>query len=265
MITSSQNPQIKELIQLQKKPKLRKETKTFVVEGRKMIEESQGNLQKVFVSESVYEEEKETAFLKNLKRDYPFEIVSDKVLKEVSDTMTPQGMIGVAKLPEYTLDEVIKGKEGMLVLLEDLRDPGNLGTIMRTAEGAGALGVILSKDSVDLFNPKVIRSTMGSVFRVPFLYVENFKETIDAIQKEDYLLYATHLKGARYYDEEAYGKKCGVIIGNEAKGISEEVANMANCLVKIPMGGKLESLNASVAAGIMMYEVYRQRRINTIG
>lgn len=257
MISSTSNAQIKELEKLQKRAKLRKETKTFVVEGFKMVEEASDRIQKVYISESCFEKE---ADKRNLAEKYHYEVVSDKVFLEVSDTMSPQGILAIVKMPEYTIETMLQKENPLLLLLEDLRDPGNLGTIMRTAEGAGVDGVILSKDSVDLFNPKVVRSTMGSIFRVPFLYVEDFRGTLNELKKKNIALYSTHLKGTNTYTEENYKKSCGIIIGNEANGIQDDTAAMTDYLVKIPMEGSLESLNAAIAAALMMYEVYRQRR-----
>ncbi len=258
MISSTSNAQIKEIEKLQRKPKIRKETKTFVVEGKKMVEEARERIVKVYISERYYEEGGLTTELATM---HEYEVVTDKVFKEISDTMTPQGILAIVKMPEYTLEELLLNTKPNFILLEDLRDPGNLGTIMRTAEGAGVTGVILSKDCVDLFNPKVVRATMGSIFRIPFVYVDDFEETLSFLQKRGVILYATHLKGVNDYDRENYADACGIIIGNEANGITQETANRADCLVKIPMEGKVESLNAAIASGLMMYEVYRQRRV----
>lgn len=257
MISSTSNAQIKEIEKLQKKAKHRKETKTFIVEGRKMVEEADIHIVKVYISESYF---KEDGIGARLATSHAYEIVEDKIFKEVSDTKTPQGILAIVKMPEYTLEELLMKENQFFVLLEDLRDPGNLGTIMRTAEGAGVSAVILSKDSVDLFNPKVVRSTMGSIFRMPFLYVEDFPNTLLTLKKQKLVLYATDLKGTNDYNRESYAKQCGIIIGNEANGITEQTRNLADCLVKIPMEGKLESLNAAIASALMMYEVYGQRR-----
>jgi TrmH family RNA methyltransferase len=150
------------------------------------------------------------------------------------------------------------------MVLEDLQDPGNLGTIMRTGEGAGIDGVILSKGCVDIYNPKTIRSTMGSLYRVPFLYVEDLAQTIADLKAKGITFYAAHLKGERFYDEFDFTKEggCAFLIGNEGNGLKDETADLADTYLKIPMEGKLESLNAAVASSILMYEVYRQKRIN---
>jgi TrmH family RNA methyltransferase len=261
MITSSSNSQIKNLIALQSKSKVRSSQEAFVTEGVKMFAETDpSSIVKVYVSESFYSSmsSKDEAFFKN----FEYEIVSDKVLREAADTQTPQGILAIVKQPHYDFEQLICNPKANLILLEDLRDPGNMGTIIRTAEGAGVTGLIISKTSVDIFNPKVVRSTMGALYRVPFVYVEDFQDSLKRIQEENITIYASHLQANKFYDEETYEGKCGIIIGNEANGISEQSSSIANRLIKIPMEGKLESLNASVAAAILMYEVYRQRRNN---
>ncbi len=259
MISSTGNPQMKHLVQMQKKAKLRKEEQAFVIEGTKMFEEAvQGNLvKKAYFSETYWKEKAEgSSYLKQIE----YEVVTDAVLKEVSDTMTPQGVIAIVKMPQYDLNELIAREQVNLVLLENLRDPGNLGTIVRTAEGAGMNAVILSKESVDIYNPKVIRSTMGAIYRMPILYVDSFADCLINLQKNGIVIYAAHLRGKNDYDKEHYAKKAALIIGNEANGITDETTDLADCLVKIPMEGKVESLNAAIAAALLMYEIYRQKR-----
>lgn len=260
MISSTSNPQIKNLIQLQKKSKARTEQEAFVIEGIKMFEESRdgGYLIKAYVTESFYEEKRTDDpdyFL-----DFTYEVVQDSVLKEASDTLTPQGIMAVVKKPLYNLEQMILNPSANLVLLEDIRDPGNLGTILRTAEGAGVTGIILSKTSVDMYNPKVIRSTMGAIYRMPFVYADDFKETLKQIKQNNITIYAAHLAATCDYDEVNYQGKCAIMIGNEANGLSDEIAQMSNHYIKIPMAGNVESLNAAIAAAILMYEVYRQKR-----
>lgn len=255
MITSAANGQIKEIEKLQKKSKHRQETGVFPVEGRKMVLEAGDRLQKAYLSESYYN----TYGTKELG-SCEYEIVADNIFKGMSETMTPQGILGLVRMPEYSLEKLTSGERVQLLLLENLRDPGNLGTIVRTAEGAGVTGVILSRESVDIFNPKVIRSTMGSIYRVPFVYVDDFGDTLELLKKKGIILYAAHLKGEHNYDEESYGQKTGILIGNEANGLTEETAVRADRLVRIPMEGQVESLNAAIAATVFMYEIYRQRR-----
>lgn len=255
MISSIANSQIKEIEKLQKKAKHRRKTGVFVVEGMKMLQEAGNRLERAYLSESYYQ-----AFGASQLGGCDYELVADSLFKEISETMTPQGVLGLVRLPEYSLEELLAEKTVRLLLLEDIRDPGNLGTMLRTAEGAGFTGVVLSQESVDIFNPKVVRSTMGSIFRLPFVYAEDFYGTLQRLKQEEILLYGSHLKGAVGYDEEAYGERLGILVGNEAKGLTAQAASLSDRLVKIPMEGQVESLNAAVAATIIMYEIYRQRR-----
>ena len=147
-----------------------------------------------------------------------------------------------------------------VLVLENIQDPGNLGTIFRTAEAAGATGIVLSKDCVDLYNPKVIRSTMGAIFRIPFIYTDDLKGTIDELKREGITVYAAHLKGENSYDMEDYKTACAFLIGNEGNGLTEETAACADRKILIPMEGGAESLNAAVASAVLMFEAGRQRR-----
>ena len=260
MITSTSNVQIKEITALLKKNKERKEKKAFVIEGRKMFEEicqDKSRVVKAYFSES-YVKEQYTG--KNLP-DIPHEVVADSVFDAMAETVTPQGVLAIVKMPEYSLEEMIENA-GTLILLENLRDPGNLGTIIRTAEAAGVSGVILSKESVDIYNPKVIRSTMGAVYRVPFLYMDDFMTLLQDLRQQDVRLLAAHLKGQKTFDKADYSGKVGILIGNEANGLSEEASELANEKVLIPMAGSVESLNAAIAAALLMYEAFRKQKLS---
>ena len=262
MISSVSNAQIKNIIKLQAKAKERNEQGVFICEGRKIFEEARQaknvTVQKTYVSESFYEEM--TAKASDYFDGVEYEIVSDAVFKQIAETMTPQGVLAVVTKPQHSLEEMIKGDVGTYVVLEDVRDPGNLGTIVRTAEGAGVKGVILSKGCVDIFNPKVIRSTMGAIYRMPFVYAEDFLGTLEKMKQSGISVYAAHLEGAVYYDEVSYEKKTAIMIGNEGNGLTREAADAATSYIKIPMEGNVESLNAGIAAAVLMYEVYRQNR-----
>ena len=266
MITSTSNQQMKQVSLLLKKSKERKNTKSFVVEGPRMVVEAPvDTLKAVYVAES-YENNKENAILlselkdKCVKANVTYEVVADNVFKSVSDTQTPQGIMAVVAMPEYDLDQLLDGDRTHLLVLESIQDPGNLGTMVRTGEGAGVTGIIMNKTTVDLFNPKTIRSTMGSIYRVPFYVAEDLGETMKELQARGISLYAAHLKGEHSYDEEDYTKACGFLIGNEGNGLSDEIANLADAYIKIPMEGQVESLNAAISATLLMYEANRQRR-----
>lgn len=257
MITSSSNSQIKNMIQLKKKAKERNRQDVFLVEGIKMFREvPRERLQKVYVSAGFYEKQEH----KELLKDCDYEVVSDAVFDSISDTKTPQGVICLIRQYHYQLEDLTAGKAPLCMVLENLQDPGNLGTIFRTAEGAGVTGILLSKESVDLYNPKVIRSTMGSVYRMPFFYTEDLHGVLGQWKKQGIGLYAAHLKGTHTYDQEDYRKPSAFLIGNESQGLTEETANLADHYIRIPMSGQVESLNAAVASAILMYEARRQRQ-----
>ena len=185
--------------------------------------------------------------------------MADSVFDAMAETVTPQGVLAIVEMPEYSLEQMIE-KAGTLLVLEDLQDPGNLGTMLRTAEAAGVAGVILSKKSVDVYNPKVIRSTMGAVYRVPFLYVEDFKGLLCNLKEQKVRLLAAHLQGTKSFDKADYRGKVGILIGNEANGLSDEVSDLTEEKVIIPMAGNVESLNAAVAGALLMYEAFRNQR-----
>jgi len=238
-----------------KKSKARNEQALFVVEGRKMAEEIPANwLKKTYVSESFLQANE--SFLAN----WDYEVVSDSVFKAVSDTQTPQGILCLVKKPEYELEQLLAGEDTHLLILESIQDPGNLGTMLRTGEGAGISGVIMNQTTVDLFNPKTIRSTMGSIYRVPFYVAQDLKGTIQDLKKRGISVYAAHLKGTLSYDEPDYKKPTAFMIGNEGNGLSDEIADCADTYIKIPMQGQVESLNAAISATLLMYETNRQRR-----
>lgn len=254
MITSVSNEQIKKIIQLKEKAKVRRATGTFVVEGIKMFcEIPKGELVATYVSETF---EKENI---RLLKDVSYQTVSDSVFKKISDTVTPQGILSVVKQKSYSVDDIIAGRKkdkSCIVVLDRLQDPGNLGTIVRTGEGAGISGIIMSSDCADIYNPKVIRSTMGSVFRVPFAITQDLPQAVELLKHHGIVTYAAHLKG-ELYSSGVLANDCALLIGNEARGLSDAVADKADRRIKIPMEGKVESLNAAVATAILMYEAAR--------
>ena len=260
MITSANNSQVKNIIQLNQKAKARREQGLFAAEGRKMFGEAPESwIHKVYVAESLTSDE---TVMKQIRRlpEEKAEIVADNVFRQMCDTKTPQGILTVLKKPEWRMEDILKGPAPLIMILEDLQDPGNAGTIIRTGEGAGVSGVFLTKTCVDITNPKVIRSTMGSVYRMPFLYVEDVVSLKAELEQKGIRTFAAHLKGKNSYDQEDYQGGTAFLIGNEGNGLTEEAAEAADCLIRIPMCGKVESLNAAMAAGILMYEAARQRR-----
>ncbi len=257
MITSTSNPQVKRLLQLQKKSKARNEESVFLVEGLRMFSEvPKERVEKVYISESLYNRKK----LEQNLDEFPLEIMSDHVFEHVSDTKTPQGILCIVRQEKYDISNLLDIENPHFIVLDNLQDPGNLGTIVRTAEGAGVDAVFLSKESVDIYNPKTIRSTMGSIYRMPVIYIEDLLELLKTFQEKDICSYAAHLDGKNSYDKEDYKSGTAILIGNEGNGLREEVAEAADIWVQIPMKGQVESLNAAVAASVLMFEVARQRR-----
>ena len=260
MITSLTNKKIKNLVSLLQKAKARKEQDVFIVEGSKMfLEAGEEKILEVYLKEDFLEKEEKGLLLEKLERT-GYEVVSEEVFRKISDTITPQGILAVIRQYHYTPEELWKKENPLLLILEDIQDPGNLGTMVRTAEGAGVDGIIMSKNTVDIYNPKTIRATMGSVYRMPFYYSEDLQETIKKLQEKEICVYAAHLKGQQFYHKLDYRKGTAFLIGNEGNGLKEETAQLADCYMKIPMEGQVESLNAAVASVILMYEAARQRR-----
>lgn len=258
MITTSNNGKVRKILQLQKKAKLRREERVFIVEGPKMYEElPTERIESVFVSESFYRNPEN----KQLLCKYAYEVVKDAVFADMSDTKNPQGILAVAAQYRYVLKDLFpKNRPPFLLVLDTIQDPGNLGTMLRSGEAAGITGVIMNQETVDIYNPKVIRSTMGSLYRVPFFITEDLAGTLQQVKAEGVTLFAAHLQGKKNYDACGYENGCGFLIGNESGGLSEEVASMADTYIRIPMAGKVESLNAAAAAAVLMFEAARQRR-----
>lgn len=265
MITSTGNQNVKEVVQLRKKSKARSQAGVFLVEGLRMIQEvPKDRVEKLYVTEKFYQKyRQELELLQMDGKSGMTELVSDTVFAYMSDTKTPQGVLGVVRQTEYSIEELLGTGSAVMphiMILDNLQDPGNLGTIFRTAEAAGVTGIILSRDCVDIYNPKTIRSTMGAIYRMPFLYVEDLSEMIERIKAREICVYAAHLDGKNTYDKEDYCGGTAFLIGNEGNGLRKEIADCADTWIRIPMAGEVESLNAAVAASILMFEVSRQRR-----
>ena len=257
MITSTKNDQVKAVIELKKKARARNEQGLFVVEGVRMAAElPKDQVKSIYVSETFAKNPENAAIL----AEYPgYELVSDSVFAVMSDTQTPQGVLALVRQFSYGMDELLKSdRPAHLMVLENLQDPGNLGTILRAGEGAGITGLIMSRDTVDIYNPKVIRSTMGSIFRMPIVVAEDLAATIDRVKTRGIPVYGAHLDGATFYEKDFTGG-CAFLIGNEGNGLSDEISAKADDLIRIPMCGQVESLNAAISTAVIAYEVLRQR------
>ena len=239
MITSTSSSQVKHVMSLLSKAKERKKNNEYVVEGIRMVSEvPEDSLVKIYMSER----------FQNNNPEYAREL------------LRKQGIMAVVKMKNNSLSDMLAGNP-LLILVENLQDPGNLGTILRMGEGAGVTGVIMSPNTVDIYNPKTIRSTMGSIFRVPFVYVQDFSEAVTQCQKSGVKVYAAHLDGKNTYLGEDYSTPTAFLIGNEGNGLTDGITKQADTLIRIPMQGEVESLNAAIACTILTYEAVRQRTI----
>ena len=255
---------IKELME---KPSLRRESGLYVVDGPKMcVEIPVELLEEVFVSEVLLSSAEQMERLSPLLSRKGYETVTEREMKQISDTVTPQGVLALVrqKRPRGIgdiLGSIEKaGRTGLLILLEGVQDPGNAGTILRSAEAAGADAVICDRGCADVYSPKAVRSTMGAVFRLPVLRLEDIFPAVDRLKDTGYEILAAHLKAEEDYDRTDLTVPCCILIGNESRGLSDRLSDCATKLIRIPMEGRTESLNASVAASVIMFEAARQRR-----
>lgn len=261
LISSSQNDVIKRLKSL-KSRKGREETGLFYVEGFRSVDEAikeKTDIAEIVVSQEFLSNSHNENILSRIDfLNITEHLLTDKLFKEITDTETPQGILAIMKIKKLDPDN-IAGNEGLFLILDSIRDPGNMGTIIRTADAAGFSGVVVSRGCVDVYNPKVLRSTMGSIFHIPIYQFDDIMDAIRFMKSRGLRMLATHLEGNVSAFEVHMSGGVAIIIGSEAEGVSAEAISMADTLVRIPMVGKAESLNASVAAGILMYEAVRQR------
>lgn len=252
-ITSTSNRKIKDAAALIRKTSERRTRGEFIVEGVKMFDETPDALiARIFVGETFWDGASQE--LRRRIEEHEAYLVRDDIFASISDTKSPQGIMAQVRMREDILTEA-----DAYVILEHLQDPGNLGTIIRSAEAAG-FAVIMDRGTADIYSPKVVRSTMGGIFRVPFAYTDDLEETIRALKGRGVRIYAAHLKGEKAYDCESYIGASAFLIGNESAGLTDATAQLADAYIRIPMLGRVESLNASVAASVLMLEAARQRR-----
>ena len=263
MISSPANEKVKHVAALNKKASLREEEGLFVAEGVRLFEEIPLSdiKEAYYTQEGLAELEKRGhSDISLLIRDGRAQEVSGPVLEKMSDVVTPQGVLAVVKRRKHEWDELLpEGKAPLLIMLEDIQDPGNLGTVLRSAEAAGADGVILGGMTADIYNPKVVRSTMGAIFRLPFMRLSDLSFCFDILRKRGVKIHAAAMEGAEAFSSRDYSQGTAFIIGNEGKGLKKETIDGADDTVYIPMAGKTESLNASVSAALLLYEAARQR------
>ena len=259
-ITSAQNPRVKEWSELTAK-KGRDRQGRFLLEGVHLIQEAL--VSDIQVKTVLYDLDKGVSEeLRPLFDGHPeVELigVSPAVLAKCSETETPQGAVGIADKPSFGPEALFADPAGVVVVLDGLQDPGNVGTIIRTADAAGAAGVLIGRGSADPYAPKTVRSTMGSLFHLPV--VEGaLPPLLEEAERRGVLVFSTGMaSGLTCYDADLTGA-VWFVIGNEGRGVSAEVRSHVQRELSIPMPGRAESLNAAMAAGLLLYEAVRQRR-----
>ena len=250
VITSKDNEIVKHIRKLRDK-KFRDEAGEFIVEGIKMIEEAvreKAKIKMVVVCEELNQGPIQKEILYKIAKE-KIVYVSDKVFKVLTDVTTPQGILAV-------VNNEIDFSKDLYLVLDNIQDPGNMGTILRTADSVALTQIIVPKGNADSYNPKVVRSTMGAIFRVNVIEVDNLVKTIKEMKKHKIQVLATDLATDYSIYDVSY-KRSAIVIGNEGNGVSPEILELADKRIKIPMPGKTESLNAAVATGIILYNAIR--------
>lgn len=251
-IESKNNNLFKDIKKLKEK-KHRIKSNKYLIEGLRFVEEaikSKVSIDSIVFTES-FKEKNPDLFLK-INENIKLIQMNEALLKQLCSTENPQGIVGVINMQNKEL------KSGELVVLVDkVQDPGNMGTIIRTAHAAGAAGIVMTKGTVDIYNDKTLRSTMGSIFYIPIVEDDSL-DFVKSLKKEGYKLVVSSLQGKNNFFEENLQGKVMIAVGNEGNGVSDEVYDIADIKVKIPMPGEAESLNVAVATSIMIYEKIRQ-------
>ena len=254
---------LKKIAQLKTK-KGRNKQGRFLIEGVRLCEEavkSAWEIESLLYTGDAAENPRVKALLQNAeKREIELCQIRASNLNRISDTVTSQGIAGVAKISDFTADQLFQRRPEFILALDSIKDPGNLGTLIRTADAFGVDGVILSKDCVDLFNSKVVRSTMGSMFHVPIMTEIDLQDFLLDLKNRNFKILLTELKeGKNLEGLDLSGKFC-LVMGSEAEGVSKDLIRLGDHLVKIPLWGKAESLNVAVACGILLHEIAKKRK-----
>jgi TrmH family RNA methyltransferase len=265
MITSRSNPKLKE-IRLLKQAKNRDGRGEYFVEGVRLMEEAlrqAADIKKVVYSPRVEESPRGIALLSSARKktsQAEWLYVSDEVMGSISDTRSHQGILAVIGKKEYTWEDLAE-REGAVLLLWELQDPGNLGTIFRVAEAGGSAGLVLSRGSIDPYSPKVLRASMGSLFRLPFLVAQDLHHCLKCLRGKGRKIWATAGHGGTLLWEADLSQPGAVIFGQEGAGLPKNLQEGADELLTIPMNPPTESLNVAIAAGLVVYEGFRQRTV----
>lgn len=239
------------------KGKFRNKEKKYLAEGLRTIElalQYNASIDCVFVNEDFSKEETNKKTLESLDRSNTCFILSNDLFDKISSTENTQGIIAVINMSKLSIDDFDREKHKKIIILDRVQDPGNLGTIIRTADAAGFDMIIMTKGCVDVYNPKVVRSAMGSMFYMDI--VSSDDEDILKILKENKVeIISSYLNTDNYFNEIKYSDRSALVVGNEANGISDFWIDNSDILVKIPMIGKAESLNVAISAALLMYQI----------
>ncbi len=257
-ITSTANALIKDTCLLKQK-KTRDERCVFITEGMKMLSEalsSGTDVQEIFVEESIFNDNRLYFEKSGIENIY---ITNNAVIEKLSDWKTPQGIVSINKKKEKNINDFLKKENTFFIILDGVSDPGNIGTIVRTSEAAGVTAIITTPGTADCFQPKSLRASMGSIFRLSvFENIEKY-DIIYNMREHSIPIVATSLKGENIFDFNIEKSKAAVVFGNEGQGISDEFYNNSDMLVRLPMEGNVESLNVAVSAGIIMYLIHNSK------
>lgn len=258
VITSKDNENIKYLKKLKEK-KYRDQENCYIIEGIKLIKEAiqeNARIKLIVVCDDCTQGNIIDSELKYEIAKYDCIYVTEKIFTKLTDVVNPQGILAV--IEKRKTNKQIEYNDDLFLILDNIQDPGNMGTILRTADSIDLKQIIVSKNTVDAYSPKVVRSTMGAIFRINIIESDDLEKTIKEMKKHKIKIMATSLQTEKTMYEVSYNKSA-IIIGNEANGVSREILELADEKIKIPMPGKTESLNASVATAIILYEALRQK------
>lgn len=257
MITAKDNDKVKYTKSLLKSKNRNKESK-FIIEGYRILTlaiECNAKIDYVFINEDFEKKTEHVEFLEVLKsKNINTYKTTNKIFNDLVDTESTQGILGVVKFNQRTIEENLKDEHRFVLILDRIQDPGNMGTIIRTADAAGVDAIIALKGCVDIYNPKVIRSTMGSIFDMNIIHATQ-EEAVRLLKLKNFDIVSSYLNTNNYYDKVEYNYKTALVIGNEANGINDELVSKSDVLVKIPIYGTAESLNAAISSAILMYEI----------
>ncbi len=253
MIITSRDNKIFKLAKLLKTQKGRAEKSLFMIEGFRIVKDALG---KGIKAECVIVKDGTEI---DFKTDCPVYSFAPKLFSEISETVTPQGVIALCSMKRKSLSDILKEEKNCVIMCETLQDPGNIGTVIRTAHAADLGGVVLTKGCCDLYNPKIVRATMSAMFSIPVVQGEESGAVIEYFRKSGYKIVAGALteSAVDFYSADLSGKVL-IIIGNEGNGVEESTLSLCDSVLKIPMRSDAESLNAAVAGSVMIYEHFRQ-------